>query len=117
MYCLWARRILEDVAEPWSDAQRTLEELVAGDDDASVEWASVIVPQLAERGTGTGYVVDTLRKTRAVMPGLTYETVVRDAVAVGNDTDTTAAVAGGVAAARRSARNPGALARALRGTS
>jgi ADP-ribosylglycohydrolase len=50
---------------------------------------------------GSGYVVDTLRTTvRLLATEATYEGVVKAAVAVGNDTDTTAAVAGGLAGVR-----------------
>ena len=48
-------------------------------------------------GHGTGYVVDCLRSARLAVHGETFEDVVKRAVMLGNDTDTTAAVAGGIA--------------------
>jgi ADP-ribosylglycohydrolase len=44
-----------------------------------------------------GYVVDTLRSARRLMCHGSFEEVVKSAVRLGHDTDTTAAVAGGVA--------------------
>ncbi len=49
---------------------------------------------------GTGYVVDTLCSAREAMRAGAYENVVRAAIRFGNDTDTTACVAGGVAGVR-----------------
>lgn len=49
-------------------------------------------------GTGGGYVIDCLRSTFMILKKATsYEQAVKDAVALGNDTDTTAAVTGGLA--------------------
>lgn len=51
--------------------------------------------------TGSGYVVDCLRSAQWLLRAYdTYEDVVRGAVALGNDTDTTACVAGGIAGVR-----------------
>jgi len=52
-------------------------------------------------GTGSGYVVDSLRSARWVVPKANYEQVVRAAVALGHDTDTTACIAGGIAGLMR----------------
>ncbi|WP_349606917.1 ADP-ribosylglycohydrolase family protein [Cupriavidus sp. DF5525] len=46
---------------------------------------------------GTGYVVDTLRSARGALDAATFDDFVRTAIAFGNDTDTTACVAGGLA--------------------
>ena len=48
--------------------------------------------------TGTGFVVDTLFSARyALETGSDFKDVIRRSILLGNDTDTTAAVAGGLA--------------------
>ncbi len=51
-------------------------------------------------GTGSGYIVDALRSARMVQAAGGYEDVVRAAIRLGNDTDTTACIAGGIAGVR-----------------
>jgi ADP-ribosyl-[dinitrogen reductase] hydrolase len=51
-------------------------------------------------GQGTGYVVDCLHSARWAMAAGSYEAVVKAAISLGNDTDTTACVAGGIAGLR-----------------
>ena len=46
---------------------------------------------------GTGYVVDTLWSADFALDSDSFEEVIRKAIALGNDTDTTACVAGGLA--------------------
>ncbi len=46
---------------------------------------------------GSGYVVDSLRAAHWLNNNRTYEETVKAAVALGNDTDTTACIAGGIA--------------------
>ncbi|HMT31021.1 MAG TPA: ADP-ribosylglycohydrolase family protein [Dermatophilaceae bacterium] len=110
VYCLWARRILDGAAvdRAWQDAREAFENRYAAGSPERAE-LDVLVPadgQWADRGTG--YVVDSLRAaltlTGAIArPGspaeqpLDYETVVRRAIALGDDTDTTACIAGGIA--------------------
>jgi ADP-ribosylglycohydrolase len=66
---------------------------------SELEWR--VRPDDSSGGTGSGYVVDSLRSARFVVEGHeNYEDIVRAAIALGNDTDTTAAVAGGVAGVR-----------------
>ena len=110
VYCLWVRRILDGAAvdRAWQDAREAFENRYAAGSPERAE-LDVLVPadgQWADRGTG--YVVDSLRAaltlTGAIArPGspaeqpLDYETVVRRAIALGDDTDTTACIAGGIA--------------------
>lgn len=48
--------------------------------------------------SGTGYVVDCLKSSfKVVRESNSYEEVIKKSIALGNDTDTTAAVAGGLA--------------------
>jgi ADP-ribosylglycohydrolase len=51
-------------------------------------------------GEGTGYVVDCLHSARLAVAAGPFEAAVKAAVAIGEDTDTTAAVAGGIAGTR-----------------
>jgi ADP-ribosylglycohydrolase len=51
-----------------------------------------------ENPTGTGFVIDTMYSAlNAVLTSFSYEETIREAIALGNDTDTTACIAGGVA--------------------
>jgi ADP-ribosylglycohydrolase len=69
-----------------SPERHELDEHIRADDDSAV--------------TGSGYVVDCLRSARRVLSAGGYVKVVRAAVSLGNDTDTTACVAGGLAGVR-----------------
>ena len=101
LYCLWARRVLEG-AQPsagWSDAVGALRERFESDSPARNELDYRILPEATP--TGSGYVVDCLRSARWAVArgdeGCDYETVVKSAILLGHDTDTTACVAGGIA--------------------
>lgn len=100
VYCLWARRILEGSTEPWAAALATFRELYPEGFEARAELDTNVFRPDAEEppGAGSGYVVDCLRSARqCVAAGRDYETVVKSAIRLGHDTDTTAAVAGGIA--------------------
>lgn len=47
--------------------------------------------------TGSGYVVDCLKSARFALQQKTYVDVIKTAISLGRDTDTTACVAGGIA--------------------
>ena len=100
LYCLWARRILEQSSDPWQHATAKLRQIYAIDPPFLdiLDWA--IRPGDEPEGRGGGYVIDCLRSARMVMAESSYEMVVKAAVALGDDTDTTACVAGGVAGLR-----------------
>jgi ADP-ribosylglycohydrolase len=101
LYCLWARRTLEESREPWEEAVAALRTACGADSAAmeQMEWS--IRPDDSAVGNGGGYVVDALRSARwAVQTGESYEQVVRAAISLGNDTDTTACLAGGIAGLR-----------------
>ena len=95
-YCLWARRLL-DGHEPlagWADA---LAWLRAHETDPD---RLVAVERLAldEPPDGSGYVVQSFRAARWLLARCSsYEETVKRAIALGNDTDTTACIAGGLA--------------------
>jgi ADP-ribosyl-[dinitrogen reductase] hydrolase len=98
LYCLWARRILEGAASPWASAVAALRSALGPEEVHDLE--NVIRPDEEIPGRGTGYVVDSLHSARAVLSRGSYEEVVRAAIRLGNDTDTTAAIAGGLAGLR-----------------
>ena len=125
LYCLWARKIGAGMnsEDAWSEATRTLRALlpdlcraanaIADDDEplqkmmkelALEEWENElefhIRPDDEIPGAGSGYVVDCLRSARDAMREESYEAVVKAAIALGHDTDTTACVAGGLAGLR-----------------
>lgn len=63
-----------------------------------LDWA--IRPDDLSAGKGSGYVIDSLRSARMVMENDSYELVIKNAIALGKDTDTTACIAGGIAGIR-----------------
>ncbi|MEM8640975.1 MAG: ADP-ribosylglycohydrolase family protein [Cyanobacteria bacterium P01_G01_bin.54] len=97
LYCLWARRILETHPEPWPNAVQTLRQIYTADAAAIEELEWSIRPDAPPEGQGSGYVVDCLRSARWACQAKTYIEVVRSAIQLGKDTDTTACVAGGIA--------------------
>jgi ADP-ribosyl-[dinitrogen reductase] hydrolase len=100
LYCLWARRLLDATPDPWNDALYALLGMTRQDPDARAELANHVAPPRTQKPTGTGYVVDCLHSARHALEQRTYEGVVKAAIALGNDTDTTACVAGGLAGVR-----------------
>lgn len=97
LYCLWARRLLQDHPEAWADALATLRALIATDPVAVEELEGAIRPDADATCTGGGYVVDALRSARWAVEAGDYRGTVLRAIRLGNDTDTTACIAGGIA--------------------
>lgn len=100
LYCLWARRVLADESDAWGEAVSSLRTIYASMPEALEELDWSVRPDDAPDGNGSGYVVDALRSAHMVQAAGTYEDVVRAAIALGNDTDTTACIAGGIAGLR-----------------
>jgi ADP-ribosyl-[dinitrogen reductase] hydrolase len=103
LYCLWGRYLLAQTPDPWAEATATLRGYYTENGPYRLELELHIQPDTPAReagGTGGGYVVDCLRSARQVQSELSYEAIVKAAVALGNDTDTTACVAGGIAGLR-----------------
>lgn len=115
--CLWARAELDGAADAWSVAATGLREHAPAIGLPVAEIDIVLDVQNAANVAGSGYVVDTQWSARhALAAGATFAAVVRAAIALGNDTDTTAAVAGGIAGIRYGASGiPTAWREALRG--
>lgn len=99
LYCLWARRILEESPSPWPEAVAALRALYAEDAAATEELEWSVRPDDLSPGTGSGYVVDSLRSAHWIIDKQVddYAQAVRAAVALGQDTDTTACITGGIA--------------------
>ncbi|EDY83954.1 ADP-ribosylglycohydrolase superfamily [Verrucomicrobiia bacterium DG1235] len=100
LYCLWARRILQSDTDPWQSATATLRLLYQNRPDFTYELEDHIRPESPPICEGTGYVVDCLHSARIACRQDSFEAVVKRAIAFGNDTDTTACVAGGIAGLR-----------------
>ncbi len=101
LYCLWARRILDESPSPWTDALAALRATIAPGTDRQDALEHHMRPDdEVLRGTGTGYVIDTLRSARDCSAQPDYERAVQAAIALGHDTDTTACVTGGIVGAR-----------------
>lgn len=100
LYCLTARFLLK--GEPFHFAlsyalhslQKIYKQMPAHQQE--LEWS--IRPDQPWIGTGTGYVVDSLRSAFMILKQTScYEEAVKYAILLGNDTDTTACITGGLA--------------------
>jgi ADP-ribosyl-[dinitrogen reductase] hydrolase len=100
LYCLWAKRTLTAESDPWTSAVTTLRSLYNENSQESIELEQYICPDDHPKVKGTGYVVDCLHSARWALTAGDYEQVVKAAISLGNDTDTTACVAGGIAGIR-----------------
>lgn len=100
LYCLWARRELQKHTSPWESAVATLRAIYRRDPAALEELETHVQPNRAPGGKGTSYVVDSLHSARLACQEPDFETIVRRAISLGNDTDTTACLAGGIAGIR-----------------
>ncbi len=100
-YCLWARAELSGHMDAWTAAEESLRRHADPSIFPVLEIDIVLDPRRAQQVGGSGYVVDTLWSARHALDRETnYADTVRAAIALGNDTDTTAAVAGGIAGLR-----------------
>jgi ADP-ribosyl-[dinitrogen reductase] hydrolase len=97
LYCLWARRVCEGIPDAWGAAVAGLRAIYGAGSPAYEELEQHIRPDDAPHGRGTGYIVDSLHSARLAMQASSYEAVVKSAIALGYDTDTTACIAGGIA--------------------
>ena len=101
MYCLWVRRIIEQKYMPWDSALVTLSEIFPVGTLENVEFETRVLPRNGVYEiSGSGYVVNSLRAAHWANNHGPYETVVKAAISLGEDTDTTACIAGGIAGIR-----------------
>ncbi len=100
MYCLWARRIIENSPTPWDDAMETLLKHYQAGSPASMELKYILEWERSNQPSGTGYVVDSLFSAKQANLKTSYEDVIKYSIQLGHDTDTTACIAGGIAGLR-----------------
>ncbi len=100
LYCLYVRAVLAGVDHPWELAATGMQALAMPDLFPENEVALLLDPRNVDRIAGSGYVVDTLWSARhAFEASNDFAGCLRRAIALGHDTDTVAAVAGGLAGA------------------
>ncbi len=100
LYCLTARYLLKNLDFPTAlaTALSSLRSIYQSMPkyDQELEWS--IRPDEPWQGSGSGYVVDCLRSAFMILNHTSsYESAVKQAILLGNDTDTTACVTGGLA--------------------
>lgn len=99
LYCLVAMALLEGHGsrDAIQRGIRTLRSIYRDQPEYGQEMEWSIRPDLPWEGNGTGYVIDCLRSAFMILEQASgYEDGVKRAVLLGNDTDTTACVAGGL---------------------
>ncbi len=96
-YVLMARGLLEGRGDPWASAFETLQHIYR---PTSAHAQELAIVRSFRQIRGSGYVVDCLHSARIALEAPDYTAVVRRAIGFGLDTDTTAAVAGGLAGIR-----------------
>lgn len=100
-YCLWATELLYGQAPlpAWDRALTRFE--AAAPQPLRDQFGSAVLARLDAPVRGTGYVVHSLLAARWLLSTFdNFADVIRHAVALGDDTDTTAAIAGGLAGIR-----------------
>ena len=100
LYCLWARGVWSCDADPWNGPVIRLREFWRDNRAALEELEASIRSEASVSISGSGYVVDCLHSACWATEQGDYEQVVKAAISLGNDTDTTACVAGGIAGLR-----------------
>jgi ADP-ribosylglycohydrolase len=98
LYCLYARATLEGEDHAWESAVSRLTSLSHDRAGWENELHEHVLPGAPP--SGSGYVVDCLHSARHALEATDYAGVIRRAIALGHDTDTTACVAGGIAGIR-----------------
>lgn len=98
-YCLWANQLLQDVEvnQAWDNALNLLKIHFEDDKDALFEINEHIFADNPFEIKGSGYVVDSLHSAKFALQQNSYADVVKTAISLGNDTDTIACIAGGLA--------------------
>lgn len=98
VYCLWARYTLQESPDPWAQAIKKFNEIFDEDSPERVEFETKVIPPNTEYEIrGNGYVVSSLRAAKWASDLPSYEEAVKKAISLGEDTDTTACIAGGIA--------------------
>lgn len=103
LFCLWVRREIDCVDQPWEAAVDKLRFLYQRWPAHLRELETQVLCDFQPKGTG--YVLDTLYSARWACEGSDYRNIIQRALSLGHDTDTTASVAGGIAGVRHGLQN------------
>ncbi len=99
-YNLIAKYMLEGIEfeEAYSTAVNSLKNIYKNNKEYLHEFENNILPDGIIEERGTGYVIDCLKSAfKIIRESNSYEDAIKKSIALGNDTDTTAAVVGGLA--------------------
>ena len=99
-YNLIAKYMLEGIEfeEAYSTAVNSLKNIYKNNKEYLHEFENNILPDGIIKERGTGYVIDCLKSAfKIIRESNSYEDAIKKSIALGNDTDTTAAVVGGLA--------------------
>lgn len=99
LYCLWARQLLNDVDidQAWLNSIAILKQTFNNQPEVIQEIEQEIDLESTYQIQGKGYVVDCLLSAKYALKQNSYADVIKTAISLGHDTDTTACVAGGLA--------------------
>lgn len=100
LYSLIIRYILKgnDFDSAYEISIKKLKQIYEHEKDYLRGLINDILPEDAVKECGTGYVIDCLKSSfKVIRESNSYEEAIKKAIALGNDTDTTAAVTGGIA--------------------
>lgn len=96
VYVLWARYVMEEDEHAWDRALSVMGELYKDNPDVIMELE--LINNVNPVGAGSGYVLDSLISAKMLIDKYdNYEDIVKEAIRLGDDTDTTACIAGGIA--------------------
>jgi len=109
--CMVARGYLHGLHDPWTLADQRLADIYDG--WSNDQERQVLLHELDvlrnflknEQPRGSGYVLDCLASAKKAMEEDSFEEVIKTAILFGHDTDTSAAVAGGLAGIRHRLRS------------
>lgn len=99
LYCLWARQLLKgvDIDQAWLNSLDILKQTFQAEPEVLKEIQQEIDIESTYEIKGKGYVVDCLLSAKYALKQSSYQEVIKTAISLGHDTDTTACVAGGLA--------------------
>lgn len=99
IYVLWARYLLHGltVHQAYESAIERLTKIYQSKPLYEYELLEKVRPFDSPETDGSGYVISSLRAARIALEEPSFEMVIKKAISFGNDTDTNAAIAGGLA--------------------
>lgn len=102
LYALWVREVLSglDISEAYQRAVAHLRSIYASAPEYREQLESHVRPEEEPVSNGDGYVVTTMHSVRIATRETNFKRVVQKAISLGNDTDTNAAIAGGLMGAK-----------------